>query len=96
MTTTTPAPPDASHALSDGEIIAEMRRTIEQLMTRLAKFEQPAQRWMPLKAAAFECGLDYEWTRKRVKSGLIEASRSGGRWVVNVTSLKLRLAQGLS
>lgn len=96
MTTTTAAQPDPTRTLNDGEMIAEMRRTIEQLMMRLAEYEQPAPRWMPLKAAAFECGLDYEWTRKRVKSGLIVARRTGGRWVVNVTSLKLRLAQGLS
>jgi hypothetical protein len=80
---------------SYNDIIADLRRRNEQLQNRIAELERPAPEWMKLKYAAFECGLKYEFLRKRVASGQVEARRVGGQWLVNIVTLRLRVAQGL-
>lgn len=86
-------PAETAITLADPETVVDLRRTNEQLRARIAELERPAPRWSPLKAAAGECGLDYEWVRKHAVRGLIEARREGGRWLVNVTSLKHRFSR---
>lgn len=80
---------------SDKDIIADLQHTNEQLTRRIAELECPTPEWMQLKDAAFESCLGYEFLRKRVARGQVEARREGGRWLVNIVSLKLRVAQGL-
>jgi hypothetical protein len=70
--------------------IAALQQTVAQLEARLAKLEQPPAKWLPLKTAAHDCGVEYETARRSVEHGLIEARREGGRWFVNVVSLKAR------
>ena len=79
---------------TDKDVIADLLRTNEQLQIRIAELEYPTPIWMQLKDAAFECCLGYEFLRKRVARGQVEARREGGRWLVNIVSLKLRVAQG--
>lgn len=93
MKSTSPNRAEPALSLIESEIVADLLRTIEQLRTRIAELECPPPRWMPLKAAAGECGLEYEWVRKRAERGLIEARREGGRWHVNVTSLRQRFSR---
>jgi hypothetical protein len=73
--------------------IADLKRTVAQLEARVAQLAQPAAQWVPLKAAAHDCRTGYETCRKWAAAGLIEARREGGRWFVNVVSLKARLAR---
>jgi len=86
---------DVVQTPSDKDIIADLLRTNRQLQIRIAELECPAPEWMQLKDAAYECRLSYEFLRKRVARGQVEARREGGRWLVNIVSLKLRVAQGL-
>jgi hypothetical protein len=80
---------------SDKDVIADLQQTNDRLRARIAELERPAPEWMKLKFAAFECSLNYEFLRKRVARGDVEARREGGQWLVNITSLRLRVAQGL-
>jgi hypothetical protein len=80
---------------SENDIIADLLRTNERLRGRIAELERPVPEWMKLKYAAFECSLKYEFLRKRVARGDVEARRQGGLWLVNIASLRLRVAQGL-
>jgi|GEM_PF-4153917 len=43
--------------------------------------------------AAGEVGISYELARKRAVAGHIEARREGGRWLVNLTSLRQRFSR---
>ena len=70
--------------------IAALQRTVADLKARLEMLEQPPAEWLPLKAAAHDCGEKYETARKWAERGLIEARREGKRWFVNVVSLKAR------
>jgi hypothetical protein len=83
--------PTPASPVTDREVIADLQRTIAQLEARLAELELPPAEWLPLKAAAHDCGAEYENTRKWAVRGLIEARREGGRWFVNVVSLRARL-----
>jgi hypothetical protein len=86
---------DAVKRRSYKDVIADLLRKNEQLQNRIAELECPAPEWMKLKYAAFECDLKYEFLRKRVVRGDVEARRQGGQWLVNIASLRLRVAQGL-
>jgi hypothetical protein len=86
---------NAAQPRTDKDIIADLLRTNQQLQIRIAELEHPTPIWMQLKDAAGECCLGYEFLRKRVTRGQVEARREGGRWLVNIVSLKLRVAQGL-
>jgi hypothetical protein len=70
--------------------IAALQRTVADLKARLEMLEQPPAEWLPLKAAAHDCGEKYETARKWAERGLIEARREGKRWFVNVVSLRAR------
>jgi hypothetical protein len=74
----------------DHPAVAALQRSLAQLEARVAHLEQPAARWLPLKAAAIDAGVKYETARTWAESGLIEARRDGKRWLVNLTSLKAR------
>jgi len=80
---------------SDADVIADLQQTNDRLRARIAELERPAPEWMKLKFAAFECSLNYEFLRKRVARGQVEARREGGQWLVNIAALRLRVAQGL-
>lgn len=92
MKSTSPKLTEPALSLIESEIVAGLLRTIEQLEMRIAELERPPPRWMPLKAAAGECGLAYEWVRKHAVRGEFEAERRGGRWYVNATSLRQRFS----
>ncbi|BAR62423.1 hypothetical protein JQ614_19445 [Bradyrhizobium diazoefficiens] len=93
MTSNSPITAETTPSLTDSETISSLRRANEDLRAQLAELKNPAPRWMPLKAAAGEIGLDYEWARKRAVAGHIEARREGGRWLVNLTSLRQRFSR---
>jgi hypothetical protein len=70
--------------------LAELRATVAALTARLAEFEAPQERWLPLKSAAYDCAMVGETLRAWCEAGLVEARREGKRWYVNVTSVKAR------
>jgi len=72
------------------EAVADLKRTVALLAAQVAQLEQPPARWLPLKAAAHDAGVNYETARVWAKRGLIEARRDGKRWLVNLVSLKAR------
>lgn len=74
----------------DHPVIADLKRTVAQLEARVAQLEQQPARWLPLKAAAHDAGVEYETARVWAKRGLIEARRDGKRWFANLVSLKAR------
>jgi hypothetical protein len=49
-----------------------------------------AERWLPLKAAAIDAGVEYENARSWADAGLIKGYKSGGRVVVELNSLIAR------
>jgi hypothetical protein len=80
---------DDEHA---AEIVA-LNMAVDALQVEVARLraQLPAPEWMPLKAACYDCGCNYETVRGWCASGVIEVHRQGGRWYVNLTSLKARL-----
>jgi hypothetical protein len=70
--------------------IAALRRMIAWLEARVERLEQPTAQWLPMKAAAHDCGPEYETVRQWVVRGLVEGRRDGGRWLVNTVSLMAR------
>jgi hypothetical protein len=65
------------HQVGDPHLaIAHLRRTIVELK-KIAELEQPAAQWIPLKLAAFGCGLEYETARTWVVRGLVETPDAG-------------------
>jgi len=81
--------PGAATVRAD-EAVADLKRTVALLAAQVAQLEQPPARWLPLKAAAHDAGVNYETARVWAKRGLIEARRDGKRWLVNLVSLKAR------
>jgi len=79
--------------MTEAQIIADLRETIVRLAARVAELEQPAAQWMPLKAAAHDCGLEYETVRTWAVAGLVEARREGKRWFIKLVSLRARQAR---
>ncbi|MDI3565404.1 hypothetical protein [Bradyrhizobium sp. Arg816] len=77
----------------DEDVVTSLKQTIAELRARVAELEQPPPQWTPLKRAASVCGLNYETVRLWAERGLIDACREGGRWMVNLTSLKARQAR---
>ena len=62
-----------------------------QLRAELAEARAPPPaQWAPLKAAAFDCGMNKETLRSWAVDGLVEARREGSRWFINVVSVKAR------
>ena len=82
----------AAGALSDDDhpVIADLKRALAQLEARVAQLEQLPAQWLPLKAATYDAGVEYETARVWAKRGLIEARRDGKRWFANLVSLKAR------
>jgi hypothetical protein len=78
-------------AASESQAIADLQRSVAELKARIAKLEQPQAQWMPLKTAAHDCSIEYERARTWAVVGFIEARREGGRWFVNVVSLRARV-----
>jgi hypothetical protein len=74
----------------ESQTISELRATVAQLTARVAELELPPERWAPLKAAAFDCGVEYETLRSWAVAGLVEARREGARWYVNIVSVRAR------
>ena len=72
--------------------IAALNATVDMLQAEVGRLraQLPAPDWMPLKLAASLCGVEYETGRAWASAGLIEARRDGGRWVVNLLSLRAR------
>lgn len=81
---------DSETPVDHDSAIAALQWTVAQLEARLAKLEQPAALWLPLKAAAHDAGVKYETARTWAESGLIEARREGKRWLANLHSLRAR------
>ena len=95
MTRTSEVPLCAVSEIPAGDhqaAIADLKWTVALLEARVAQLARPAAQWVPLKAAAHD-RTGYETCRKWAAAGLIEAGREGGRWFVNVVSLKARLAR---
>jgi hypothetical protein len=84
--------PSRDDEVTESRIIANLTETIARLEARVAKLEQPPAQWLPLKAAAHDCGVEYETARTWAVGSLIEARREGARWFVNVVSLRAREA----
>jgi hypothetical protein len=70
--------------------VLELQATNAKLAARLASLDIPAEPWVPLKVAAFDCGLNYERARRWAEKGLFEAERDGKRWICNASSLMAR------
>ncbi|HWX29477.1 MAG TPA: hypothetical protein VNZ53_18785 [Steroidobacteraceae bacterium] len=86
--------PDGDPQVSDSRAaIARLEQTIVELKRKIAEVEQPPARWLSLKAAAIDTSVEYETARTWVTRGLVEGRREGGRWVVNVVSLRARTEQ---
>lgn len=60
---------------------------LQQVDTELATIR------MPLKQAAGFCGVSYETLRRWVQHGEIVAARTGGRWLVELQSVRARVAR---
>lgn len=93
MISNSPISAETASSLTDSETIADLRRTVELLQARVTELECPPARWVPLKLGAGEVGISYELARKRAVRGEIEARREGGRWLVNLTSLRQRFSR---
>jgi hypothetical protein len=70
--------------------IAELLATVARLTARVAELELPPENFVPLKTAAFDCGMVYETLRAWCALGKVEARREGKLWLVNVTNVKER------
>ncbi|MFK4581086.1 hypothetical protein ABIF83_004533 [Bradyrhizobium ottawaense] len=93
MISNSPILAETTSSLADSETIEDLRRIIEELQAQVKELKSSPPRWVALKAAAGEVGLPYEALRKRAVRGEVEAERRGGRWYVNVTSLRQRFSR---
>ncbi len=74
--------------------IAALHATVAELRadnTRL-RAQLPSPQWMPLKLAASLCDVGYETCRSWLHAGLIGSHRDGGRLLVDLGSLRNRVA----
>jgi hypothetical protein len=71
------------------EDIAELRRRVDR---RPPTLPSVADGWVGLKEAAYQTGYGKESVRIWAASGKVSAKRCGGKWIVNLASVKKQVS----